>query len=523
MSKKKHRNKSINNRNNNNSNNNSRTETPQNNSVNNTDDQTTANNKAAKKMVYSENADDMNSLENKERILKISKLRLVGMIITVFMAVGIVIVGLILDDKYKKNHRNIEILMADGTHLADIRKENGEIVFDCDVRYMTYVGVVWEEAKKILGEKKLLGSGAKLYTSFENDKFEILSEAAESVYTEIYGDEAVCLADTTGRILATYQKTEEYDDNINYVLAGTSAGSAIKPLSVYGPAIEAGLITWGSIIKDEPLYYEDDEYGIPVPWPSNVSDFGGKDYTVGDAVKYSINTIAAKVLNEYGPERIMDFLEQSFGMDISRERELAETEGTNSILGNLAFGALRNGVTVKDMAGYYQVFANGGYYQAAYAIDKIEIDGKSVYEHTDSMKRVFSEETAYICNRLLKNVLTEGGTGAPAYVEGLDICGKTGTSDGFRDNWFVGFTPEYVCASWCGNKDGRVNSERTQIEIFKRVMESLEHNKTVRYSIPADIREIKICKKTGKKAGADCKDTEVGYFTEDTVPDKCDE
>lgn len=461
-----------------------------------------------------------NNVKNNSRI---SKLRIFGIIATVLASIIIVIIGVIQDKKYKDDHKNIEILKADGTHLADIRKEDGEIVFDCDVRYMTYVGVVWEEAKQKLGEKKLLGSGAKIYTFFDQEKFNTIAEAAESVYTEAYGDAAVCLADVTGCILATYQKTEQYDDNINYILAGTSAGSAIKPLSVYGPAIEAGLITWGSIIKDEPLFYEDDEYGIPVPWPSNVADFEGRDYTVGDAVKYSINTIAAKVLDEYGAERAMDFLEMNFGIDISREREIAETEGTNAVLGNLAFGALRNGVTIKDMTGYYQVFANGGVYQPAYAIDRIEIAGKAEYTHVDNIRRVFSEETAYICNRLLKNVLTEGGTGAPAYVDGLDICGKTGTSDGFRDNWFVGFTPEYVCASWCGNKDGRVNSERTQLEIFKRVMEMLDHDKAVRYTIPASIREIKICKKTGKKAGPNCKDTEVGYFTEDTVPEKCNE
>lgn len=458
-----------------------------------------------------------------EKAFVLSKMRIAGIVGTLVAAVVLIITGLLLDKEQKDRIREVTILKADGTSLAVIRREKESILFDCDLKYMTYVGVVWEEAKEKIGEDSLFEGRAAIYSYFDQNSFDIISGAANQVNTEVYGNCALCLADTNGCIFATYQKTKDYDDNVNYVLAGTAAGSSIKPLSVYGPAIEEGLIDWGSVFRDEPLFYLENKDGTKEPWPANAADYGGKDYTVSDAVKYSINTIAVRVLCDLGVMKSVDFLEKSFAVDLSRERELAEKEGEDSIIGNLALGSLRNGVTVKDMTGYYQAFANGGMYQPAFAIQRIVMDGKDAYVHTDSTKRVFSEETAYICNRLLKGVLSEGGTGEAANVEGLDICGKTGTSDGFRDNWFVGFTPEYVCACWCENQDGRNSMDKAQLRIFRNVMEGLTHDKSREYPVSDSVKQVKICRKTGKEAGPDCRETENGYFTMDRLPEKCEE
>ncbi len=462
------------------------------------------------------------TVNNEERQSVLSKVRIIGLAGTVLAAVLLVILGTVLD-RSRRDRNVISLLAADGTEFAKLRREEEGIRFDCELKYMTYVGVVWEEAKERLGEEALFDGATTVYTCFDREKFDVLSTAAEGVPTEQYGDTALCLTDTKGRIYATYQKTADLNDNTNYVLAGTSAGSAIKPLSVYGPAIEAGEIGWGTLIKDEPLFYVENSDGTKEPWPVNAEDHGGKDYLVSDAVKHSINTIAVRILKDHGVTRAMDFLEQSFGMDLSRERELAKKDGEDSVLGNLALGELRQGVTVKDMAGYYQAFANGGMYQPAFAVEKIEMDGTTVYSHSDSMKRVFSEETAYICNRLLKGVLSQGGTGEAAYVEGLDICGKTGTSDGYRDYWFVGFTPEYVCACRCGNVSGHPLSEKPQLLIFKKVMEGLSHDKSSTYPASEKVKEVTVCRKSGKEAGDNCKDTESGYFPEAELPAKCEE
>ena len=460
---------------------------------------------------------DGDAVKGKGISIGLTRARILGIICTVLAAVILIIVGVLLDGR--KKDMSVTLLKADGSELAKIRKEKDEILFDCEVKYMSYVGIVWEEAKKALGEQALMDGETQIHTCFDQKKFDTISAAINDVNTERYGNAAVCLADTHGRIYATVQKTESAEDNSNYLLAGLSAGSSIKPLSVYGPAIESGQITWGSVKKDEPY----SGAGTEDAWPVNAEDFQGKDYLVSDAVKHSINTIAVWVLHEYGTSAAVDFLEQHFHMDLSKEKEIAAEEGEDSILGNLALGGLRSGVTVKDMAGYYQAFANGGMYQPAFSIEKIIVDGKEAYTHKGAAERVFSEETAYICNRLLKTVLTEGGTGEKAAVEGLDICGKTGTSDGFMDNWFVGFTPEYVCACWCGNRDGRINSEKTQLQVFKKVMEGLPQDTRKTYPAAEHVKEVTICRKTGREAGQNCKETETGYFAEGHMPEKCDE
>lgn len=460
----------------------------------------------------------MSKKNNVKSFFCITRIRIVGMICTCLAAAVLILLGTILDRSRKNEVKEVTLYQADGTELAKIRKEEDGIRFDCELSYMPYVGAAWEEAKDKLGEEQLLTGKAVIRTCFDRERFTLLTGALDRVDTERYGNCAVCLTDTDGRVYAAAQKTERQDDNINYLLAGTSAGSAMKPLSVYGPALEEKMISWGTVLQDKPLFELNGE-----PWPVNAADYGGKDYLVSDSVKYSINTTAAGVLRDFGVEKSMDFLEERFGMDLSREREIVKAEGEDQVIGNLAFGALRNGVTVMGMAGYYQVFATGGLYQAPYTIEKIEMDGKEVYQHVGMMKRVFSEETAFIMNRLLKNVLTEGGTGAAAAVEGLDICGKTGTSDDFRDNWFVGVTPEYVLASWCGNSGGRKNGEKVQQQVFREIMEGLTHDPEKTYPVPEGVTEVKICKKTGKEAGANCKEWETGYFTKDQVPDKCGE
>ena len=117
----------------------------------------------------------------------------------------------------------------------------------------------------------------------------------------------------------------------------------------------------------------------------------------------------------------MDFIETNFGIDVSEEQTVLQQKGENEVLGNIALGYLRKGVTVKDMAGYYQVFANGGTYQQASAILRVEKNGTSYMEDASQPVQVFSSDTAYIMNRMLKLVVEEDGTGKNAYVDGYDI------------------------------------------------------------------------------------------------------
>ena len=129
------------------------------------------------------------------------------------------------------------------------------------------------------------------------------------------------------------------------------------------------------------------------------------------------------------------------------EETIISQYGEEEVLGNLGMGYLREGVSPVDMAGYYQIFANGGKYYKPTAIYEIKDNsGKSIYKRNVSINQVIEKSTADIMNLLLQEVVSENGTGKDAMIDGLAVGGKTGTGE--KGNWFVGFTPEYTCAVW---------------------------------------------------------------------------
>lgn len=103
-------------------------------------------------------------------------------------------------------------------------------------------------------------------------------------------------------------------------------------------------------------------------------------------------------------------------------------------------------MTVSKMADAYQVFINEGKDTPLCAVKEIEKSGETYWTPQQKESEVFSEDTAYIMNRMLREVVTDG-TGISAQVTGLDVCGKTGTSE-YGDHWFVGMIPGNVCAVW---------------------------------------------------------------------------
>ena len=115
-------------------------------------------------------------------------------------------------------------------------------------------------------------------------------------------------------------------------------------------------------------------------------------------------------------------------------------------------------MTVLDLAGGYAVFANGGNRVDPYGIFEIrDMSGEVVYRHDRdeaAPRRIFPEEKAMEMNRMLASV-NVAGTGRRALIEGVPTAGKTGTSQAYRDAWFIGYTGNYVTAVWFGNDDFR--------------------------------------------------------------------
>ena len=206
-------------------------------------------------------------------------------------------------------------------------------------------------------------------------------------------------------------------------------GSAFKPF-VYLTALESGMHP-KTVRVDEPVRIGN--------WtPKNYNNKYRGPVTLRTALALSLNTVAARLATEVGPENVIS---------------TAHRLGVNSQLQNNASIALGTSeVTLLEMTGAYSTFANGGFAVLPHVITRISTDdGELVYQREGSgLGRVISLEHVAMMNHMLRATL-EVGTGKRAAVPGWPAAGKTGTTQEFRDAWFVGYTSNLTTGVWVGN------------------------------------------------------------------------
>lgn len=204
-------------------------------------------------------------------------------------------------------------------------------------------------------------------------------------------------------------------------------GSAFKPV-VYLPALEAGM-TPDSRVLDGPITVEG--------WtPKNFSGEYRGEVTLREAVARSLNTVAVRVSEEVGRAQV-----------VQAARRLGFTAPLEPHP-SIALGA--GEVTPLEMAAAYAVFANGGYAVEPYGVSEVRQGADVLYRRTGrTARRVISAEAAGEMTDMLRAVV-DWGTGRSAGF-GVPVAGKTGTSQDFRDAWFVGYGQNIVVAVWVGN------------------------------------------------------------------------
>jgi len=216
------------------------------------------------------------------------------------------------------------------------------------------------------------------------------------------------------------------------VQAKRQPGSAFKPF-VYVAALEAGL-TPNSRFVDQPVKFGD--------WaPTNYTDRYIGPVRLSEAMAKSINTIAAQISEYVGPSKVA---------------EAAMRLGVPNVptFRSIALGAVD--VTLEELTGAYLPFAQGGLKPEPYAIESIETrDGESLYAHERHQPtRVISRAVSRNMNHLLYQVM-HSGTGRRAQLGRRRAAGKTGTTNDWRDAWFVGYTPQLTAGVWVGNDEYR--------------------------------------------------------------------
>ncbi len=214
-------------------------------------------------------------------------------------------------------------------------------------------------------------------------------------------------------------------------------GSTFKTLA-YGAAVEAGLVTADSEFKDEKRSYPTGGK----PWtPRNFSGgWDGKSYSLRDALAHSINSIAVEVASRVGPDKIAAFA--------------ARVGITSPLVAGLPLALGASGVTPYELTNAYATIANGGRHAEPILVTRI-VDrlGKDVWVAPRSAGQVaIGEGVARQLTDMLGEVVRKG-SGRAAQSAGRPLAGKTGTSNGGRDAWFVSFSAELCVGVWIGFDD----------------------------------------------------------------------
>lgn len=262
---------------------------------------------------------------------------------------------------------------------------------------------------------------------------------------------AIVVMDYSGNVKALVGDRYEKSGNLvwsNATQGLISPGSCMKPITVYGPAIDNDTITYSSVLIDEPIKARNDE-GEMVDWPQNYDRvWTRRGYTMAQALWESKNTIPAQLIQTLTPQYCYDFLTQKVGIST-----LAEDESSHEAL---TLGGLTYGISVEELTAAYQIFGNGGVYnEPKYYSTVVNAQGEVVLDTGDQQgSQAISTQSSYIMNRMLKNVV-ERGTGTAARVSGVEVVGKTGTSSYSEDLSFVGLSPSYVAGVWLGYTENK--------------------------------------------------------------------
>lgn len=257
---------------------------------------------------------------------------------------------------------------------------------------------------------------------------------------------AILIENKTGKILANLPGRDFKVEQTNHVYAPRQPGSAMKPIAAFAPAFEEGvLLSPESPIDDSPIVLNPGKQYEHTPM--NVDDKYHGILSARTALSISYNIPAIREYLAVGIPTALEYVKK-LGITTIEESDYHSQTGV--------IGGLARGTTVEEISNAYATFANGGTFVDAYMVERIEDkDGEVIYEHQPISYPVFSEQTSWMINDMLKTAYSEGtGRGAKNLLEknhGKHIfASKTGTTNNWIDLWFVGYNPNITLGVWTG-------------------------------------------------------------------------
>lgn len=368
-------------------------------------------------------------------------------------------------------------------------------------KYDAFLDVVLEEIEA-KGEGEALSDGIKVYTTLDPNAQSVVENILnnDSNFPTQKIEAGVSVIDTkTGAIRAIgggrnygAERPFNYADDLIH----RHPGSTMKPLLDYGPAIEYLKWSTGKKIVDEKMTYKSS--------PQQVTNWDNKYFgtiTVREALYASRNVPAVKTLNAVGLDKAKQFISK-LGIE------------TDYIVESDAIGGGRINISPIQMAASYAAFGNNGVYNDPHTIREIEYRDGSKKSFKPDPVVAMSDYTAYMVTDILRDVVGNkpNASGRAANVPGLDIAGKTGTTNysddefvkynlpksSVPDSWFVGYTTNYSIAIWSGYSKRSEpittwDERRLPQKLFSKIMGQISAGKkTARFVKPASVVEATI-------------------------------
>lgn len=363
------------------------------------------------------------------------------------------------------------------------------------------------------GVNMVYGKGYKIYTTQNPDYQKIAEEVCTdtsnlpytSTYTNSYGEKeteqlqvGMTIVDPyTGYVVAMVggAGVKQYDRGWNWATSARQCGSAIKPISVYAPALDDGTINGASTIDDYPVMVLNGS-----AYPKNANGRYKGLTPLHTAIARSTNTCAVRVVQEYGTSRSYDFMTNKLGFTTLTSQDAQQ-------VGNMGLGGLDRGVTTEEMAAAFAAFANEGIYTAPRTFVRVEdADGNVILENEAKASVAMKDTTAALMNSLLQEVIN-GGTGYEGRISGMHVAGKTGTTNNDQDRYFVGYTPYYSCAVWVGYVHNQriVASGNPAASMWQKVMSRIHADLPDKdFFSCSGLTYVKVCADSGLLATDSC-------------------
>jgi len=338
-----------------------------------------------------------------------------------------------------------------------------------------FISYVLQELTQKYGEEMVYHGGLKVYTTLDT----AMQSSAENIITQFISGEGtkynfsqaalVSVDPRTGYIKAMIGGADFIQSKFNRATqAKRPPGSSFKPF-IYTAAIEQGILP-GEILMDTPVTFQ--------VWPNRWNPFGSwtpKNFddkfrgpvTMRLALEKSLNIPSIRLLERVGIQNAIE-VAQKMGISSRLEPGLA-----------LALGASE--VSVLEMTSAFGVFANAGIRVEPTTIIKIENrDGIELYNHRLVERKVLDKNVAAIMVDVMKGVLTRG-TGVRGRID-RPAAAKTGTSQDFKDAWFIGFVPQLATGVWVGNDNNSPMKGVAEVAICPRIWKS--YNQAVLAGLP---------------------------------------